>query len=60
MTSDSGDARLIRLPDRTLLSNAKYRQMKETLEGILNTYHEANPLADGIPRQELLSRLRDS
>ncbi len=60
MTADSGDARLIRLPDRTLLSSVKYRRMKETLEDILNTYHEANPLADGIPRQELLSRLRDS
>ena len=60
MTGEGGDSPLVRLPDRTLLSRTKYDRMKSGLENIINVYHEANPLADGIPRQELLSRLRDS
>lgn len=58
---DSGKegAKLIKLPDGTLLSSEKYAKMKELTEGIINAYHDVNPLADGIPRQELLSRLRD-
>ncbi len=65
--SDSGadgnsdkDVRLVRLTDRTLLSTAKYDKMKSGAEEIINAYHDANPLADGIPRQELFSRLKDS
>ena len=58
--SEGRDSLLVRLPDRTLLSRAKYEKMKSGLEDIINVYHEANPLADGIPRQELLSRLRES
>ena len=50
---------IVRLPDSTLLSSAKYDRLKSGLEDIINVYHDANPLADGIPRQELLSRLRD-
>ena len=57
--ADSG-ARLVRLPDRTLLSTAKYEKLKSGAEEIINAYHDANPLADGIPRQELLSRIRDT
>ena len=60
MTGEGGDSPLVRLPDRKLLSRTKYDRMKSGLENIINVYHEANPLADGIPRQELLSRLRDS
>ncbi|MBQ9074869.1 MAG: selenocysteine-specific translation elongation factor [Mogibacterium sp.] len=61
MTADEGgNSPLVRLPDRTLLSRAKYEKMKSGLEDIINVYHDANPLADGIPRQELLSRLRES
>lgn len=54
------DAALVRLSDGTLLSEAKFIRMKDGLETIINTYHDSNPLADGIPRQELLSRLRDT
>jgi selenocysteine-specific elongation factor len=61
MTADEGgESPLVRLPDRTLLSRAKYEKMKSGLEDIINVYHDANPLADGIPRQELLSRLRET
>ena len=50
---------LIRLGDDTLISAEKFAQLKESLEGIITAYHESNPLVDGIPRQELLSRLRN-
>jgi hypothetical protein len=54
------EGRLVKLPDSTLLSRTKYDRMKSGLENIINVYHDANPLADGIPRQELLSRLKES
>lgn len=50
--------RLIKLRDGSLLSGAKFGRLRADLEFMINTYHEANPLADGIPKQELLSRLR--
>lgn len=51
--------KLIRLSDKTLISTAKFAMLKESLEKIINNYHEANPLVEGIPKQELLSRLRE-
>ena len=51
---------VIKLRDGTLLGAPKFARMKEVLENIISSYHDANPLADGIPRQELLSRLKDS
>ena len=57
---DGTGPRLVKLNDDTLLSIDKYNLMKESLEEIINAYHDANPLADGIPRQELLSRLRST
>jgi selenocysteine-specific elongation factor len=60
MTGDGEQGRLVKLPDSTLLNRTKYDRMKSGLENIINAYHDANPLADGIPRQELLSRLRET
>ena len=60
MTGDGEQGRLVKLPDSTLLSRTKYDRMKSGLENIINAYHDTNPLADGIPRQELLSRLRET
>ena len=51
---------LIRLSDGTLMSSAKYERLKDSLEKMINAYHESNPLADGIPRQELLSRMKEN
>ena len=51
---------LIRLGDGTLLSADKLERLRTGLEELINAYHSANPLADGIPRQELLSRSRES
>ena len=50
---------IVRLSDRTLISPAKFDRLSKSLEKIINDYHASNPLADGIPRQELLSRLRE-
>lgn len=52
------DNRLIKLRDGSLLSGVKFGRLRTDLEFMINTYHEDNPLADGIPKQELLSRLR--
>ena len=56
--TEGSDARLIKLSDGTLLSADRFSRMRGELETIINDYHSVNPLADGIPRQELLSRLR--
>lgn len=49
---------LIKLADSNLLSRSKFEGLKKDLEQLINDYHSANPLADGMPKQELLSRLR--
>lgn len=49
---------LIKLRDGSLLSEEKFGRLRSNLEYMINTYHESNPLADGMPKQELLSRLR--
>ena len=53
------DGSLVILPDDTVVSDTKLARLKEDTEKIINGYHADNPLADGIPRQELLSRLRE-
>ncbi|MBQ6621569.1 MAG: selenocysteine-specific translation elongation factor [Mogibacterium sp.] len=50
---------LVRLGDGTVLSRQKYDQMTGKLRQLMEEYHAENPLADGMPKQELLSRLRD-
>ena len=58
--ADSSDRNcLIRLRDRTVMSSEKYARVRASVEKIINEYHEANPLDNGIPRQELLSRFRN-
>ena len=52
------DGTLIVLSDDTIVSDSKYAHMKDETVKIINDYHADNPLADGIPRQELLSRLK--
>ena len=56
--AESAEGRLIRLADTTIISDGKFDLLKSSLEKLINDYHADNPLADGIPRQELLSRLR--
>ena len=54
------DKTLFKLADSSLLSAGKFERLKANLEYMINTYHEANPLADGIPKQELLSKLKEN
>ncbi len=54
------DKTLFKLSDNSLLSKDKFERLKSNLEYMINSYHEANPLADGIPKQELLSKLREN
>ena len=54
-----GSGALTLLPDGTLVNDAKLARLKEDMLKIAEDYHVDNPLADGIPRQELLSRLKE-
>ena len=58
--TELADKTLIKLADNSLLSKDKFDRLKDNLEYLINTYHENNPLADGIPKQELLSKLREN
>lgn len=52
--------RLVMLSEGSVLSTSKLDRLKGNVEYIINAYHESNPLADGIPKQELLSKLKES
>ena len=53
------DGSLVVLPDDTIVSDSRFVRLKDDTEMIINDYHAGNPLSDGIPRQELLSRLKE-
>ena len=55
----TADGRIIELPDGTLVSDSRFARLKEDAGRLIEDYHSSNPLADGIPRQELLSRLKE-
>lgn len=46
------------LADDTLVSDVKLSRLTNDMKRITEEYHADNPLADGIPKQELISRLR--
>ena len=50
---------LAELQDGTLLASSKLSRMTEGLTQLLEAYHQENPLAEGMPKQELQSRLKD-
>ena len=54
-----GAATLTLLPDDTLVNDVKMARLKDDMIRMAEDYHADNPLADGIPRQELLSRLKE-
>ena len=51
---------IIKLSDNSLLSRDKFERLKQNLENMINGYHEEHPLEDGIPKQELLSKLKEN
>ncbi|MBQ3370867.1 MAG: selenocysteine-specific translation elongation factor [Mogibacterium sp.] len=57
-TGGIADGTLVILPDDTIVSDSKFAHLSEDISNIINAYHADNPLAEGIPRQELLSRLK--
>ena len=54
----ASEGSVIRLSDMTLVSDVKLARLRADITGMIESYHRDNPLADGMPRQELLSRLR--
>lgn len=54
------EGKLVELEDGTILAASKFQMMTERLIQLLQEYHESNPLAEGMPKQELQSRLRDT
>lgn len=60
ITEEIAAGRLFKLSDNSLLSESKFERLKSNLEYMINSYHEENPLADGIPKQELLSKLKEN
>ena len=49
---------IVRLSDGTVVSGDKFARLSDDVKTMIEAYHHENPLADGMPRQELLSRLR--
>lgn len=54
------EGKLVELEDGTILAASKFQMMTNRLIQLLQEYHESNPLAEGMPKQELQSRLRDT
>lgn len=54
------EGKLVELEDGTILAASKFQMMTDRLIQLLQEYHECNPLAEGMPKQELQSRLRHS
>ena len=54
----TGTGELVRLPDGTLVGRDKLTRLRDETAGIIRLYHEEKPLAEGIPKQELLSRMQ--
>lgn len=52
------EGKLVELEDGTILAASKFQMMTDRLIQLLQEYHESNPLAEGMPKQELQSRLR--
>lgn len=60
VNSEIDAGRIIRLEDRNLVSDSKMERMRDSLIRLIDAYHSENPLADGMPRQELLSKIRSN
>ena len=54
------EGKLVELEDGTILAASKFQMMTDRLIQLLQEYHECNPLAEGMSKQELQSRLRDT
>lgn len=57
LLSDQG--KVITLVDGSIVSEDKLSLLGDTLSKIIDEYHSQNPMVDGIPKRELLSRLKE-
>lgn len=57
LLSDQG--KVITLADGSIVSEDKLSLLGDTLSKIIDEYHSQNPMVDGIPKRELLSRLKE-
>lgn len=53
------EKKIAKLSEGTLVSTARLDAMSASMTGIIEEFHAGNPLADGIPKQELMSRLKE-
>lgn len=53
-------SRMIKLNDGSIIGADRFEVLKKVMTDIISEYHTENPLDDGIPKQELLSRLKES
>lgn len=52
-------SRVLILADGSIVSERKLKVLEETVSKIIEEYHNQNPMVDGIPKRELLSRLKE-
>lgn len=57
LLSDQG--KVITLADGSIVSEDKLSLLGDTLSKIIDEYHSQNPMVDGIPKRELLSRIKE-
>lgn len=51
--------RVLILADGSIVSEDKLKVLGDTLSQIIDEYHSQNPMVEGIPKRELLSRLKE-
>ncbi len=51
--------KLIRLSDGSLISAGKFEKFKENVQKLITDYISSHSLSEGMPKQELLSKLRE-
>lgn len=51
--------KMVRLSDESLISADKFGKFKENIEQLITDYIKSHSLSEGMPKQELLSKLRE-
>lgn len=51
--------RVVILADGSIVNEEKLKILEETVSKIIEEYHSQNPMVDGIPKRELLSRIKE-
>lgn len=59
LKSLADQGRVITLADGSIVSESKLKVLEKTVSKIIEEYHSQNPMVDGIPKRELLSRIKE-